>query len=143
MTALTVAYDTLPVARWGPLFQVLRLERPDVRLRWRPAEMPLRNTCRLDGADAGLFVEPRDMTDHPSAPLGISRMVVLLAAGHRLARGHELHVTEVLDEPFPGGTDLDPQWSAFWTLDAYRGGPPPRNIGDEVRTGAQGLHAVA
>jgi DNA-binding transcriptional LysR family regulator len=124
MLSLRVAYDSLPIARWGPLFHVLLLERPDVRLEWRAVGFPLRGHSRLDGADVGLFLEPRDVADHASVNVGSSRMAVLLAAGHRLARRHELRVADVLDEPFLGGAHLDPEWLSFWTLDAYRGNPP-------------------
>jgi DNA-binding transcriptional LysR family regulator len=124
VTALRVAYDQLPIARWGPLFHVLLLERPEVRLEWLPATFPVRGRSRLDGADVGLIVEPRDVSDHASVSLGSSRMAVVLAAGHRLARRHELRVADILDEPFLGGEHLDPDWLSFWTLDAQRGGPP-------------------
>jgi len=50
---------------------------------------------------------------------------VLMAAGHRLARHHELRVADVLAEPFPDAPHLHRVWRAFWSLDAYRGGPPP------------------
>jgi DNA-binding transcriptional LysR family regulator len=43
---------------------------------------------RLDGVDIGIFVEPRDEPQLPSISLGVSRMSVLMAAGHRLARRH-------------------------------------------------------
>jgi DNA-binding transcriptional LysR family regulator len=69
-------------------------------------------------------------------------MVVAMAAGHRLALRDELTVGEVLDEPFPGGPSLNPQWRAFWTLDDRRGGPP-RFTDDDVRNAEQGLQVVA
>jgi DNA-binding transcriptional LysR family regulator len=142
MTLLRVAYDALPVGRWAPLFQVLLLERPEVQLQWQAAEFPRADRSRLDGADVGLFVEPRDEPQLPSVSLGVSRMAVLTAAGHPLARRHELRVADVLEEPFPGGVDLHPEWSAFWTLDADRGGPPPR-CESEVSNAAEGLELVA
>jgi DNA-binding transcriptional LysR family regulator len=127
MPALRVAFDPLPVARWGALFHVLKLERPDVRLEWVPAAFPRSDRSRLDAADVGLFLEPQPEPGLHSLAVGVSRMVVVMAVGHRLARHHELRVAEVLDEPFPDGCELDPAWRGFWTLDAQRGGPPPRS----------------
>jgi DNA-binding transcriptional LysR family regulator len=69
-------------------------------------------------------------------------MVVVMAVGHRLADHHELTVADVLHEPFPGGLDLHPEWSAFWTLDKQRGAPP-QCTDDDVRTAEQGLEVVA
>jgi DNA-binding transcriptional LysR family regulator len=125
MPALKVAFDPLPVARWGALFHVLTLERPDVSLEWVTAAFPRSDRSLLDAADVGLFLEPQPEPGLHSLVVGVSRMVVVMAVGHRLARHHELRVAEVLDEPFPDGGELDPAWKAFWTLDAQRGGAPP------------------
>jgi DNA-binding transcriptional LysR family regulator len=142
MRELRVAYDPLPVARWAALFHVLLLEQPDLCLKWLPVSFPRRGRSRLDGAHVGLFLEPRDEPQLRSLPVGASGMVVLVAVGHRLARHHELGIAEILDEPFPGGADLHPGWTAFWTLDAYRAGPP-RSTRAEVSTAEQVIAAVA
>lgn len=143
MTALTVAFDArLPHARWGPLFHVFRLERPDVTLDWRPVGFPLRGRSLLDRADVGLFVHPPHDDSLCALTLDSSSMVVVLAAGHRLAHHHELTVADILDEPFPGGPDLDPDWKAFWTLDKHRGSPPS-HTDDDVRNAEQSLEVVA
>jgi DNA-binding transcriptional LysR family regulator len=70
-----------------------------------------------------------------------SSMVVVMVVGHRLALHHELRVAQILDEPFPGGTDLDPRWTAFWTLDEQRGGPPPC-VDGPVENAEDGLEVV-
>jgi DNA-binding transcriptional LysR family regulator len=69
-------------------------------------------------------------------------MVVVMAVGHRLAHRDTLSVADVLDEPFPGGPNLRPEWSAFWTLDEQRGRPPKRTD-DEVTSAEEGLQVVA
>ena len=125
MPTLRVAFDALPLARWGSLFHVLLLERPGIRLEWLPREFPRDDRSLLDGADVGLFVEPPPEPEQETLSVGSSPVVVLMAAGHRLARHHELHVADVLTEPFPDAPHIHPAWRAFWTLDAYRGGPPP------------------
>jgi DNA-binding transcriptional LysR family regulator len=140
--ALKVAFDLLPVARFGSLFEVLTLERPDVRLEWMPVAFPRQDRSPLDGADVGLFLEPQLEPGLRSLMIDVSRMVVVMAVGHRLARHHELRVAEVLDESFLDSAAAHPAWRAFWTLDAQRGGAPPRNC-VEISDHAQAIEAVA
>jgi DNA-binding transcriptional LysR family regulator len=138
-----IVFDArLPHAQWGPLFHVFRLEQPDVQLEWQPTGFPTRGQPLLDGADVGLFVEPPQEAGLCAFTIDASSMVVIVAAGDRLARHDELRVADILDRPFPGGATLHPQWSAFWTLDAQRGGPP-RRTDDDVRTAEDGLRVVA
>jgi DNA-binding transcriptional LysR family regulator len=132
----------LPHARWGPLFHVFCLEQPGVRLEWRPTGFPTRDESLLEGADVGLFLEPPRETGLRGLTIDASSMVVIVAVGDRLAHHDELSVADILDRPFPGGPSLDPEWSAFWTLDAQRGGPPKRTD-DDVRTAEDGLGIVA
>jgi DNA-binding transcriptional LysR family regulator len=132
----------LPHARWGPLFHVFRLEHPEVSLEWRPAPFPARDRPLLDGADVGLMLEPPPDTGVSALTLDISPMVVIVAAGDRLAHHDELSVADLLDRPFPGAPSLHPEWTAFWTLDAHRGSPPPFSD-DDVRTSEDGLEVVA
>jgi DNA-binding transcriptional LysR family regulator len=69
-------------------------------------------------------------------------MVVVVAVGHRLAQHDILTVSGVLDEPFPGTAKLHPEWTAFWTLEAQRGGPA-KLTDDEVLDTAAGLDVIA
>jgi DNA-binding transcriptional LysR family regulator len=138
-----IVFDArLPHARWGPLFHVFCLEQPDVRLEWRPIGFPARGQSLLEGADVGLFVEPPQEAGLRRLTMEASSMVVVVAAGDRLALNDELSVADILDRPFPGGPSLDPEWTAFWTLDAQRGGPPKRTD-DDVRSAEDGLDVVA
>lgn len=132
----------LPHARWGPLFHVFRLEHPDVRLEWRPAGFPARERSMLDGADAGLFLEPPPETGIAGLTLDVSPMVVIVGAGHRLANHAELRVADILGEPFPGSAGLNPEWRSFWTLDEQRGSPPILTD-DEITSAEDGLAVVA
>jgi DNA-binding transcriptional LysR family regulator len=67
-------------------------------------------------------------------------MVVVMAVGHRLGQRGTLSVADVLDETFPGGPNLRPEWSAFWTLDEQRGRPPERT--NDITGAEQGLQLV-
>lgn len=71
-----------------------------------------------------------------------SQMLVAMAVGHQLAQHPELAVPDVLDQPFPGGSNLDPEWLRFWTLDEHRGGPPAFTD-HRVETGEKALQVVA
>jgi DNA-binding transcriptional LysR family regulator len=140
---LRVAFDAqIPTARWGPLFHVFRLERPSVRLEWQAVGFPVAGRSLLEGADVGVFLQPPAEPGLRALTLDTSPMVVVMAAGHRLAGRDVLTVSEVLDESFPDGTGLHPEWRAFWTLDAQRGGPATRNE-DGVLDAAAGLEVIA
>lgn len=143
MSVVTVSFDArLPQARWGPLFHVLRLEHPEAELSWRPVGFPIMGRPLLQGADIGLFLEPPRVDGLCGLTLDSSPMVVVVAVGHRLAQHDALDVVDILDEPFPGGPSLHPGWTAFWTLDERRGGPPKRTD-DDVRSADEVLEVVA
>jgi DNA-binding transcriptional LysR family regulator len=139
---LRVAFEGgLPVGRFGALFHVLCLEEPATRLEWTVVGFPTRSGVLLDGADVGLFTSP-PLTEGLSAlTLDESPMFVAMAVGHPLARLGEVRVADILDEPFPAGPDLHPDWRAFWTLDAARGGPP-KLWGGEAANAEDGLALV-
>lgn len=140
---LKVAFDAfLPVGRWAPLFHVLCLERPGLRLAWRAVPFPARDRPLLDGADAGLLVAPPPEEGLDALTIETSPMAVALAAGHRLAREEGLAVAEILHEPFLGGPTLHPRWLAFWTLDERRGGPPTL-LDEPVHNARRALEVVA
>jgi DNA-binding transcriptional LysR family regulator len=142
-TRVTIRFDArMPRARWGPLFHVFRLEHPDVRLQWQPTPFPSPQRPLLDGADVGLFLEPPPTTGLSALTLAVSPMVVVVAAGHRVAHHVELKVADILDDPFPGSPSVHPGWTAFWTLDERRG-RPPTFTDDDVTTTEDVLEVVA
>ena len=142
-TTVKVLFEArLPQARWGPLFHVFRLERPDVRLEWQPSGFPVRGRSLLGDADVGLFLEPPQERGLGALTLEVSPMVVIVAAGDRLADHHELCVADILDRPFPGSPRLDPEWASFFTLQERRGNPPC-HTDDDVTTAEEWLDVVA
>jgi DNA-binding transcriptional LysR family regulator len=132
----------MPTPRWGPLFHVFLLEHPEVRLEWQPTGFPARRHPLLDGADVGLFVEPPPEAGIGAFTLDVSPLVVIVAAGDRLAHHTELRVADILDRPFPGGPNLNPEWTSFWTLDEQRGGPATRTA-DDGRSAEAGVEVIA
>jgi hypothetical protein len=144
MNELTVAFDALPFARWGPLFQVLCIEHPGIRLKWMAVDFPTRERSLLEGADVGLFVAPPEEDGLSALTIETSEMVVLLAVGHRLSRNHELRVADIVDEPFPCGPNLRPRGRASWSLGEQRGAPPrPTPTGDHVQDAERWVRVVA
>jgi DNA-binding transcriptional LysR family regulator len=140
---LRIAFDAgMPTARWGPLFHVFRLEHPDVRLEWQPNGFPDRGRPLLDGADVGLFVEPPPEAGVGALTLDVSPLAVIVAAGDRLAHHTELRVADILDRPFPGGRNLNPEWISYWTLDEQRGGPTTRTA-DDGRSAEADIEVIA
>jgi DNA-binding transcriptional LysR family regulator len=142
MRSLRIAFDALPLSHWAPLFQVLRQGYPDLRLQWRRMEFPTWDRLLLETADVGLFVEPPHEPGLSAMTIETSPMLVLTAVGHRLAQHHDLLVADILDQPFPGGPALHPEWRAFWTLDEQRGGSPPLT-NDRVENADDALGVVA
>ena len=142
MRVLRVAFDALPVARWGALFHVFRLEQPDVSLEWQPMGFPKAGRSLLDGVDVGLFVAPPREDGLSALTIETSAMAVLVAAGHRLALHDHLSVADILDEPFLGGANVHPEWRAFWQLDERRGGPA-NLLNDDAHNVEQALEIVA
>ena len=51
-------------------------------------------------------------------------------------------MTDILDRPFPGGPDLNPEWTSFWTLDEQRGGAATRTA-DDVKSAKDGVEVIA
>jgi DNA-binding transcriptional LysR family regulator len=142
MRVLRGAFDALPVARWGALFHVFRLEQPEVTLEWQPMAFPKAGRSLLDGVDVGLFVAPPREDGLSALTIETSAMAVLVAAGHRLALHDHLSVADILDERFLGGANVHPEWRAFWHLDERRGGPA-NLLNDDVHNAEQGLEIVA
>ena len=142
-TTLRIVFHAgMPQARWGPLFHVFRLEHPGLRLEWQPTGLPTRGRSLLDGADAGLFVEPPPEAGLSTYTIDVSPMVVIVAAGDRLADNTELRVADILDRPFPGSSNLHPEWTSFWTLDEQRGAPATRTA-DDVRSADDAFEVIA
>jgi DNA-binding transcriptional LysR family regulator len=143
-----VGFVALPVAKLATLFHILVLERPDVRIEWLRRGFPLQDEPLLGDADVALLPEPPLDDGLEAMTIGVSRMVVIVAAGHPLTlldRG--LEVADVLDQPFLDGRRLHRGWRSFWTLDAQRGGPAV-GVGDVEEPDAAldllaGGHAIA
>jgi DNA-binding transcriptional LysR family regulator len=118
------------------------MERRDVAIDWHPVGFPVSGRSALDGRDVGLFLNPRPEPGLSALTLDTSPMAVAIAAGHRLASADSITVDDILDEAFPGSSDVHPEWRAFWTLDEQRG-EPARRTDDDVRNAEQALSVIA
>src|SRR3954471_12009713 len=114
---LRVAFEVgLPVGRFGALFHVLCLEEPATRLEWTAVGFPTLSGGLLDGADVGLFIAPVVTEGLSALTLDESPMFVAMGVGQPLGRRGEGRGGDTLDEPFPGGPDLQPDWRAVLDL---------------------------
>jgi hypothetical protein len=93
---LRVALDAFQID-WRPLFHVLRLQKPSLRLEWRPIAFPTRDRPLLQNADVGVFADAPPEAGMSQLTIGIGPMLVLTAAGHCLARSTELWIADVLE----------------------------------------------
>src|SRR4051794_14714623 len=96
-------------------FHVFPLEQPGVGLEWRPRPFPARGGSLLEDVDVSLLLEPPRQDGICCLTLDVSPMVVLVAAGDPLAHHIEPEVAGILDRPFPGSPNLNPEWRSFWT----------------------------
>jgi DNA-binding transcriptional LysR family regulator len=127
------------------LFAGLASLRPEIEVSFRELPFPTRPTpAWLAEVDIALCFSP---TPHPQVeirPIRVEPRMVLVAAGHRLARRRRLSAEDVLDETFAGmHPAVDAEWAAFWRLDAQRGGPVPRLTSDHASTPPELLATVA
>jgi hypothetical protein len=118
------------------------MEVPELQLDWKPVGLPTTDRPLLDGMDVGLFVGPPRDTGVDRLVLETTGLVAVMGVGHPLGGETELTVADVLGERFPGSPRLDPDWTAFWTLDEQRGGPAERSD-DDVTSVAEVLEVVA
>ncbi|MFE3794159.1 LysR family transcriptional regulator [Nocardia tengchongensis] len=77
---------------------------------------------RDDAVDVAFVRRPFDHTGIHCETLFSEPLMVMLPEDHRLADRAEVSVRELVDEPIIGAAASDPEWNAFWELDAYRGG---------------------
>ena len=72
-------------------------------------------------------------------PIRRGHCVLLVGRESPLADRVEVAVADVVDERFIAFEPwVDPAWAAFWSLDASRGGPPPR-VSGRCPTDVQGM----
>ncbi len=89
--------------------------------------------CHTPAAEEGLHIQP----------VRLEPRAVVAHISHRLAGREEVGVEEVLDEVFLGyHPDVQPEWSAFHSLDSHRGGPPRERTSDNALTSMQMLSAM-
>ena len=112
-----------------PLFNEFRARCPEVTVETRESTVQ-DPSCGLVGgtSDLALLRLPLDGPGIESERLFAEPLVVAVSASHRLAARSVVSVQDLLDEPITLSDTADPVYRAFWSLDAYREGRPPREI---------------
>jgi len=125
---ITFGYLGLPPGLTNPdLIEAVTEAHPDLELSLHELPFPSTPTASwLGQVDVAIASRPAADPHVWSVALRAEPRVVLAPRSHQLATRTELTVAEVLDETFLGfDPTIDAGWAGFWSLDAYRGGPPP------------------
>lgn len=108
--------------------------RPDVEVYFRELPLPAGPLADwLAEVDVAISYSPLPGAGFASETLWSEPRALMVHRGNPLACDEDVSVAEVLDEPFCGyHSAINTEWSAFWTLDDHRGGPPGRVTGDRA-----------
>jgi DNA-binding transcriptional LysR family regulator len=147
------AKGTIEVGFIGPpppliapeLFTSFGAAHPDCEVTFRELPFPHGETRRwLESVDVAMCQTPamEDVID--AVPVRVEPRAVVLGDTHPLADEGELRVSQVLDETFISyGTNVQPAWAGFHSLDDHRGGPPASLTADHVATALEMLGRLA
>lgn len=132
-----------PTAHTPELFAMVAAQHPDIELSFRELPLPRGATASwLREVDVALCHLPIDEQNIASQRLRSEQRVLIVPSTHRLAGSSRLTVAEVLDETFLGySREVNPAWSAFWSLDDHRGSPAKR-LATEHMTAIEMLAAL-
>jgi DNA-binding transcriptional LysR family regulator len=129
----SLVFGTVGLPPWltdADLVERFTEARPSVEIRLK--EIPFPSTpCASWLADVDVVISTALSPDANVwvDPLKTEPRVVLVAKSHPLGERRELTVAEVLDQTFTRSDSVvDPVWAGNWTLDEYRGGPPPNQV---------------
>ncbi len=141
---IAFGYAGLPPWQSAPqLVEAFSAAHADVRIELKELGFPVvPASAWLADVDVAL-VSP--LTSDPAIwvePVLHERRAVVVARTHPLADRSEVTVADVLDETYIAlEPSLDPVWSAFWTFDNERGGPP-RQVSASPSASAQERFAM-
>ena len=125
---ITFGYLGVPPGLTNPdLIEAVTEAHADLELSLRELPFPSTPTASwLGEVDVAIASRPTADPNVWTLPLRAEPRVVLAPQTHQLANRSELTVADVLDETFLGfDRTIDAAWAGFWSLDDYRGGPPP------------------
>jgi DNA-binding transcriptional LysR family regulator len=119
------------------------LAYPEIEIRYRDMVFPTNPTSSwLGDVDVAVCHLPPPDEAVWSKVVRREPRVALVPAGHPLAAREQLHVADLLDEPYIGlSPAVDPEWAGFWSLDDHRGGPP-RHLTDAHASNPQEVLAA-
>jgi DNA-binding transcriptional LysR family regulator len=136
-----------------PILSAFRERYPEVVVELH--EVPLSDpTAGVAGgtSDVGIVRAPLTTDGIETEVLFTEPLVVAVSLRHRLAGRDSVTVAELLSDPITLSQSEDPTYRAFWSLEAFREGTPPRivetrSVTEEVQFvsagGAIGVTAAA
>jgi len=133
--ALQIGFLSIPPMLMAPqLLEAFARAHPQVEVSSRELRFPTGPTSSwLADVDVALCHSPLPDPEAGILPLREDLRSVVLRVDHRLADRKQLHLEDVIDEPFYGcHPTVDERWTSFWNLDDHRGGPPSQVTGDRV-----------
>lgn len=108
-----------------PAVRALRRRHPEAEVLARHVDMTVAAAALRDGeVDAVVSRLPFATDGLEVTELYAEPRVVVVPRDHRLAGKESVGVDDIADEPLPRVRGADPAWTAFWLLEAHRGGRP-------------------
>ncbi|MFE5284331.1 LysR family transcriptional regulator [Nocardia sp. NPDC056611] len=108
-----------------PILDAFQQRHPGVTVQQRQSSYDDPSAGLRDGAvDVALVRRPFADKGIHCETLFAEPLMVMLPTDHRLADHTQVHVGDLVDETMIGASSKDPEWNAFWELDAYRDGRP-------------------
>lgn len=112
-----------------PIISEFRKRYPEVTLELRESTVQDPSAGIRDGStDLAIVRTPLDDSGMTTEALFSEPLVVAVRTSHPLVGRAEVVVGDLLQEPMTLSDNEDPVYRAFWSLDAFRGGTPPRTI---------------
>jgi DNA-binding transcriptional LysR family regulator len=121
----------------GEIVDTYRRDRPDVEVSVRVLTFPDQFSALATGeVDVALVRPPCLSEELEIRPLFDEPILLCCSGAHDLADAGDVGVDDVLDRPMLNLAGAPRDWTDFWHLQEYRGGPA-RTIGDPVTTLAE------
>ncbi|WP_223163768.1 LysR substrate-binding domain-containing protein [Nocardioides humilatus] len=113
----------------APIMNEFRERYPEVVLEWREHAVVDPSAGLVDGAsDIAIVRLPLSAEGIESVALFNEPTVAIVAITHRLAGRRSVVIGDLLEDPITVSASGDDAFRAFWSLEAYRRGIPPKVV---------------